>query len=223
MQALARTLLPLVLLMPSGVFAQSTLVRLAEAGSGVTSRVAMATLYDTRFVTAAASGNASLELASWDVTRSGRFTKNPGTIENGASNEFVVLNIGNAGVAAAFVTPNGTLRPVSWSVGANGALRRTGAIGAGALARLSAAAIGDHRVITASQDAAGATKLIIWDIDAAGTFTRRGDVAGTPGSAVAVAVVSRGLVATAIRTASGKLEVATYALDPAGKLTSLGG
>ena len=68
MQALARTLLPLVLLMPSGGFAQSTLVRLAEAGSGVTSRVAMATLYDTRFVTAAVSGKSPATLREWGAS-----------------------------------------------------------------------------------------------------------------------------------------------------------
>src|ERR1700736_2777734 len=112
MQAFARTLLLLALLMPSGVFAQSTLVRLGEASSGVTSHVAVATLFDTRFVTATASGNSSLELTSWDVTRSGRFTKNPGVIENGVSNKFAVVNIGNVGVAAAFVTQNGVLRLV---------------------------------------------------------------------------------------------------------------
>jgi hypothetical protein len=223
MRALARVLVLLAFLLPDGVLAQSTLVRLGEVEAGAPSRVAVATLYDTRIVTAAMAGNAALEVASWDVTRGGQIAKKSAVTENGVGNEFVVVNIGNKGVVTAYNAANGRLRLLSWSVGADGALRRTGAIGAGDLKRLAVAAIGDRRIVTASQNATGATKLIIWDIDAAGAFTRRGDAAGPPGSVVAVAAVSPDLIGTAVRNQRGALEVTAYALDAAGMLTPVGG
>jgi hypothetical protein len=222
MRTVARLVFPLLLLMPSGAFAQSTLVKLGEASSGAASQVAIATLFDTRFVTATVSGNGSLEVAAWDVTRKGHFTRNPGAIENGAAGQLVAVSTGNAGLVTIFAAPNGTLRLLSWSVAPNGAVRRTGAIGAGAVARVSATAVGDRRIVTASQDSAGAGKLIVWDIDAAGAFTRRGDAAATAGTVVSVAAVSASLVATAIRNSSGKLEIAAYSLDAGGRLASLG-
>ncbi len=222
MHAIIRAVLTLALLMPGVASAQSTLFKIAETGAGTASRVAMTTLFDTRFVTATVSGNAALEITSWDITREGHFTKVGAASESGAGNEVALVSLGNAAVATIYAAQNGAMRLVSWSVGANGAVRRTGSTGAGAVARLAAAAAGNHRLLTASQDSTGASKLIAWDIDAAGTFTRRGDVVATPGSSVAVAVISPALVATAIRTISGQLEVAIYSLDASGKLAPVG-
>jgi hypothetical protein len=223
MRTMAAVLLPLLLLAPAQAFAQSTLVGLGDANAGTASHVVLTTLFDTRFVTATIAGNGSLELASWDVTRAGHFTKHPGATENGVGGELVLVSTGSAGVATVFASPNGALQLLSWSVAPNGAVRRTGAAAAGMVTRVAAAAVGDHRVVTATQDPAGATKLIVWDIDAGGAFTRRGDAAATAGSAVSVAAVSANLVATAIRNPTGKLEVATYSLDPQGRLAALGG
>src|SRR5579871_591496 len=91
------------LLAPCEAFAQSTLVKLADAGSGgATSHVALATLFDTRFVTATVSGNASLEITSWDVSREGHFAKGQSIAENGASSELALMSLGSTAVAAAF-------------------------------------------------------------------------------------------------------------------------
>jgi hypothetical protein len=227
MRAVIRTVLTLAVLtlavlMPGVAFAQSSLFKIGETGAGTSAHVALATLFDTRFVTATSAGNATLEITAWDVTREGHFAKVGAASESGAGTEAALVGLGSATVAAAFVAQNGSLRLVSWSVGTNGAVRRAGTLSAGPIVRVAAAAAGNHRLVTASQDSTGATKLIAWDIDAAGTFMRRGDVAGTPGSAVAVAVISPGLVATATRTLSGKLEVASYSLDAAGKLAAVG-
>ncbi|MGQ7400958.1 hypothetical protein ACTGV8_11300, partial [Streptococcus suis] len=51
--------------------AQSLLTRLGDTGGDTITRVAAATLYDTRIVTGTVNGTDPLTLTSWDVTRAG--------------------------------------------------------------------------------------------------------------------------------------------------------
>jgi hypothetical protein len=199
--------------------AQSHLVRLSSIQDDPVGAIAAASLGDERLVTAVVNAAGNLQLATWDVTADGKFTRR-GVIGAGAASVFAVAGLGSGRIVTPVRKEDGGLRLITWAVGPDGGITRLAHLDAGPIERVSIAVGGPSRVITAVVNA-GHTKLIVWDVSRGGQLTRRGDHSGPDGSRAAVAALSASRLMLAVRGTDGKLDVSSWSLDPAGAIAPL--
>jgi len=141
----------------------------------------------------------------------------------GAVSEIAAARFGTHGVVTPVRTAEGTLKLITWSVNAGGAVSRLHDSGDAAGAA-SDFAIADARFfVTVCRTGSGTQKLISWSISDAGVVTRKGDSGNAAGEATLnrIVALSDNLLVTACRNGSGNLQLISWRANDNGSLTRL--
>jgi astacin len=141
----------------------------------------------------------------------------------GATSEIAAAKFGTHGVVTAVRTGSGTLKLITWSVAAGGAVSRLHDSGdaAGAASQI---AIADARYhVTVCRTGDGNQKLISWQISDAGAIVRKGDSGDAAGAATLnrIVALSDTLIVTACRNGSGNLQLISWRVNENGSISRL--
>jgi hypothetical protein len=141
----------------------------------------------------------------------------------GGVSEIATVGLRPQQVLTAVRTDGATLKLISWRVGADGAVTRTGDSGDSAGDAQFIGIANALFPVTACRAKNGDLKLISWDVNASGAISRLRDSGSQAGEATLIRVVALTdtLLVTACRAGNGTLKLITWRLDANGSIDRL--
>jgi hypothetical protein len=195
-----------------------SITRRGDSGNqaGTASRIKIAALSTNLLVTACRTADGDLKLITWRLNSNGSLTRlrDSGSLAGAVSEISLALLPGTAPfqVVTSVRTSSGSLKIISWRVGASGIVTRRGDSGnaAGAATLIRSAVDGFGQLLTSCRTSEQTLKVISWSVSANGSqLTRLGDSASQAGAIRDNSLVVHGgtRAISGVRQSNGNLRV----------------